>query len=87
MGSSTDESLRQHHPVELSDTSLPRSHSGERNDSETQRLLSGDEAENHEHWNSFAPDREERVNRTDARTFFIRALALLCACSLSVGSH
>jgi hypothetical protein len=46
--------------------------------SDSQRLLTGQDA------SPVVPHRNVVSRR---RAFFIRALALLCACSLSIGSH
>jgi hypothetical protein len=51
------------------------------NNSESQRLLAEEDSNEMPH-----VEQDDRYAPA-ARMFFIRALALLCACSLSIGSH
>ena len=45
------------------------------------------EDEAHDHRMEDALLNEGRLRPSPARAYFIRSLALLCACSLSIGSH
>lgn len=76
-----------HHELELSTSSLAR-HSGHQQSEgipEAQSLLH--EADEGEETDYPQEEAGRQKSLPVARAFIIRALALLCACSLSVGSH
>ena len=81
--SDDDDEVWAHTQLQLSTTSLSYNSDQQEDNPETQRLL----VEGNNDGNGMPPVGQEGGRLPAARAFLIRALALLCACSLSVGSH
>lgn len=81
--SDDDNNSLRHHGLELSTTSLSH-HPEHEGIPETQGLLSEEDEEEPQ---GIPAEYHRAQHLPPAREFLIRALALLCACSLSIGSH